>query len=86
MRREATRNEAWDLILRDAILAPALGLPDAAKLARVCRDSRAALQAAWRERCLAEDADELECMYLMATRAGKTVDRSSFYCSYRNKT
>jgi len=25
MPREATRSEAWDLILRDAILAPALG-------------------------------------------------------------
>jgi len=85
MRREATRNEAWDLILRDAILAPALGLPDAAKLARVCRDSRAALQAAWRERCLAEDADELECMYLMATRAGKTVHASMLLAAARER-
>ena len=71
--------------MRDAILAPALGLPDAAKLARVCRDSRAAVQAAWRERCLAVDADELERMYLMATRAGKTVHASMLLAAARER-
>lgn len=85
MPREATRSEAWDLVLRDAILAPALGLPDAAKLARVCRDSRAAVQAAWRERCLAVDADELERMYLTATRAGKTVPASMLLAAARER-
>ena len=58
---------------------------DAAKLARVCRDSRAAVQAAWRERCLAVDADELERMYLMATRAGKTVHASMLLAAARER-
>jgi hypothetical protein len=79
------RSEAWDVILRDAILAPALGFPDAAKLARVCRDSRAAWQAAWRERCLAADVDELERMCLRATRAGKPVHASMLLAAARER-